>query len=44
VRRLETAADELAEREAMERGLESLVSQHGIEAVIANVKRLAEGR
>jgi benzoyl-CoA reductase subunit BamC len=44
VRQLETAADELAEREAMERGLESLVNQHGIEAVIANVKRLAEGR
>jgi hypothetical protein len=44
VRQLETAADEAGEQEAMERGLESLVNQHGIEAVIANVKRLAEGR
>jgi benzoyl-CoA reductase subunit BamC len=44
VRQVETEIDELAEREAMERGLESLVNQHGIEALIDNVKRLSKGR
>ena len=41
VRQLETQANEFEEREAMERGLESLVQQHGIEAVIAKVKQLS---
>ncbi len=44
VRQVETEVDELAEREAMERGLEALVNQHGIEALIDNVKRLSKGR
>ncbi len=43
-RQLETGVDELEEREAMERGLESLVNQHGIERVIDHVKLLAKGR
>jgi benzoyl-CoA reductase subunit BamC len=42
-RQLETEVDETREREAMERGLESLVSQHGIEAVIDKLKRLSKG-
>ena len=42
-RLLETEVDETGEREAMERGLQSLVSQYGIEAVIGNVKRLGKG-
>jgi benzoyl-CoA reductase subunit BamC len=44
VRQLETEANELEEREAMERGLQSLVNQHGIEAVIDNLKRLSKGQ
>ena len=44
VRQVETEVDEIAEREAMERGLEALVNQHGIEALIDNVKRLSKGR
>ena len=43
-RQLETEVNELDEREAMERGLESLVNQHGIEAVIDKVKRLSKGQ
>ena len=42
-RQLETKVDEVAEREAMERGLESLMSQHGIEALIGKLKRLSKG-
>jgi len=44
VRQVETEVDALAERETMERGLEALVNQHGIEALIDNVKRLSKGR
>jgi len=44
VRQVETAVSEFEEREAMERGLESLVNQHGIEAVIGKLKRLAKGQ
>lgn len=43
-RQLATEVNEIEEREAMERGLESLVNQHGIEAVIDNVKRLSRGQ
>ncbi len=43
-RQVETQVDELAEREAMERGLASLVNRHGIAAVIDRVKRLSKGR
>jgi benzoyl-CoA reductase subunit BamC len=44
VRQQETQANELEEREAMARGLESLVKQHGIDAVIDNLKRLSKGQ
>jgi benzoyl-CoA reductase subunit BamC len=44
VRLLQTQANELEERDAMERGLESLVNQHGIEAVLESVKRLSKGQ
>jgi benzoyl-CoA reductase subunit BamC len=44
VRQIEAPVDALEEREAMEKGLESLVNQHGIEMVIDNVKRLSKGR
>ena len=44
VRQVETQVDELEELKAMERGLESLLHQHGIEAVIDRLKRLSEGR
>ena len=40
-RQLETEANEPGDREAMERGLQSLVNQHGIQAVIDNLKRLS---
>jgi benzoyl-CoA reductase subunit BamC len=43
-RQVETEVNELEERAAMERGLESLVNQHGIEAVIDNLKRLSKSR
>jgi len=43
-RQLETQVDEIEDREAVERALESLVNQHGIEAVIDNVKRLSKGQ
>jgi len=43
-RRLETQVDERVEREAMERGLASLMNQHGIEAVINRVKQLSKGQ
>jgi benzoyl-CoA reductase subunit BamC len=43
VRQLETKVDEDEARATMERGLESLVRQHGLEAVIADIKRLAKG-
>ena len=42
-RRLEAAVDAAGERAAMERGLQSLLEQHGIEAVIDNLKRLSKG-
>jgi benzoyl-CoA reductase subunit BamC len=42
-RQVETEVNEVEEREAMERGLESLVKQHGIEAVIEKMKRVAKG-
>ena len=41
-RLLETEVNALKERVAMEKGLQSLVNQHGIEAVIDNVKRLSK--
>jgi benzoyl-CoA reductase subunit BamC len=44
VRQVETEVNEPAEREAMERGLESLVNQHGLEALIDSVKRLSKGQ
>lgn len=44
VRQLETEVSELGERDAMQRGLQSLVNQHGIEAVIDNLKRLSKGQ
>ncbi len=44
VRQLQAQVDEIEERDAMERGLESLVNQHGIEAVIENIKRLGKGQ
>jgi benzoyl-CoA reductase subunit BamC len=43
-RQLREPVDEAAQSAAMERGLESLVNQHGIEAVIENLKRAAQGR
>ena len=43
-RHVETEVDEQADQEAMERGLESLVKQYGIGAVLANVKRRSKGR
>jgi benzoyl-CoA reductase subunit BamC len=42
VRQVATESKELEEREAMGRGLESLVKEHGIEAVLENLKRLSE--
>jgi benzoyl-CoA reductase subunit BamC len=42
-RELVTPIDEAAEREAMERGLESLMQQHGIDAVIGQLRRAAKG-
>lgn len=44
VRQLQTETSEPEEREAMEKGLESLVNQHGIEAVIDKLKRLSRGQ
>jgi len=43
VRELATELDEAAERDAMERGLQSLVNQHGLAALLDNVKRLSKG-
>jgi len=43
VRQLETETSELEERAVMEKGLESLVNQHGIEAVIDRLKQLSKG-
>lgn len=42
-RQVQTQLNEIEERQAMERGLESLVNQHGIEAVIEKVRRLSKG-
>ena len=42
-RQLESEVKAFEERETMERGLASLVNQHGIEAVIDNVTRLSKG-
>ena len=42
-RQVETQVDALEEREAMQRGLQSLVDQHGIEAVVDKLKRLSKG-
>ncbi|TSA12050.1 MAG: (4Fe-4S)-binding protein [Betaproteobacteria bacterium] len=44
VRQVEAEVDAPAEREAMARGLASLVNQHGIEAVIENLKRVSKGQ
>ena len=44
VRELQTKGNGLEEQEAMERGLEALVKQYGIEMVIDNVKRLSKDR
>lgn len=43
VRQLVTPVDEDAEREVLQRGLETLAKMHGIEAVIEQVKRAAKG-
>lgn len=43
-RKLETEVNEFEEREAMERGLQSLVKQHGVDAVIEKLKRLSKER
>jgi benzoyl-CoA reductase subunit BamC len=43
VRQVHTEVDEIGEQAAMERGLESLMLQHGIKAVIDNVTRLSKG-
>jgi benzoyl-CoA reductase subunit BamC len=43
-RPLETPVDEPVAREAMARGLESLVHRHGIDAVVGRLKRLSRGR
>lgn len=40
-RQVATEVNELEEREAMERGLDALVIQHGFEAVIARLERLS---
>lgn len=42
VRPLETKLDEADDAQAMERGLESLVNEHGIEAVIEQLMRAAK--
>ena len=42
VRQLQSQVDEIEEVQTMERGLESLVKEHGIEAVIENMKRLSK--
>lgn len=44
VRELETAVDEVAQREAMEQGLQSLMREHGIDAVLENLTRLTKGQ
>jgi benzoyl-CoA reductase subunit BamC len=43
VRQVENELDEDAARETMERGLESLVRQHGVDAVIEKLARAAKG-
>jgi benzoyl-CoA reductase subunit BamC len=43
VRQLQTPVDEVQELQTMERGLASLVDQHGIDAVVEQVKRLGKG-
>lgn len=43
-RELETEADEVAQREAMEQGLQSLMREHGIDAVLENLTRLTKGQ
>jgi len=42
VRQLQTETNEPEEREALEKGLESLVNQHGIDALIDKLKRRSE--
>ena len=44
VRELETEVDEVAQREAMEQGLQSLMREHGIDAVLENLTRLTKGQ
>jgi benzoyl-CoA reductase subunit BamC len=44
LRQLEAQVDEVHELQAMERGLESLVNEHGMGAVIESMKRLAKGQ
>jgi benzoyl-CoA reductase subunit BamC len=43
-RQLETAVDEVSAGAAAERGVLSLVSRHGLDAVIEHLQRLASGR
>ena len=43
-RQLASEVDEAAEREAMERALESLANQHGLAALLDNVKKLSNER
>jgi len=42
LRQLETPVDEEQERVTVERGLESLVQQYGLDAVLANIKRASQ--
>jgi benzoyl-CoA reductase subunit BamC len=44
VRQVETVTSELDDRAVMEKGLESLVSQHGIDALIDKLKQLSKGQ
>ncbi|MBK5102649.1 MAG: hypothetical protein MUP61_04715 [Burkholderiales bacterium] len=44
VRQVETETSELEARAVMEKGLESLVNQHGIDAVIDKLKQLSKGQ
>ena len=42
-RQIEVVADELAEREAMQRGLEALVNQYGLDAVLGKLGQSTKG-
>lgn len=43
LRQLKTPVDEVEQHATMERGLESLVNQHGMDAVIEKIKQLSKG-